>query len=317
MEPSIDSSHAVRKSSPPRRSWRRLLGLIFLFGAALYAVNQFPYEVSYWYLASAELAAEQGRLEEAEQLVDRAATWIPNDMLPHQVRVRMLAKSQRPEDALEAIEKSLERNPPNAVKAQLYVKKCELLLSLERYDEAVEAYDAAANYLEQMRPAFGRGVLLYFANRREEAKREIRAAAAKQEPSSWRDAFNSPRDDNEIAYFSALVDENLNDALRRSNRAIANRRGEDAALLDTRGFVRYKLGDFAAALPDLERAVQLMQDDLAAAKSPAEKKALEKVLAVLLYHRSLVLDSLGKSSQAEADRKQVRQFGLEPDDRLF
>jgi hypothetical protein len=42
-----------------------------------------------------------------------------------------------------------------------------------------------------------------------------------------------------------------------------------------------------------------------------------QVVAVIRYHRALVLDSLGQQAEAEKDRQRVVDLGFEPGDHLF
>ena len=114
---------------------------------------------------------------------------------------------------------------------------------------------------------------------------------------------------------------------------------EFAPILDTRGFVSYKLAvtgesekraeRFEAARKDLDLAVVAMEAcvhvervlvtryqgaDLRSAK--ADLKRSEQSLAVIRYHRALLLDELGEDQLAARDRSRVKQLGHEPNERL-
>lgn len=105
-----------------------------------------------------------------------------------------------------------------------------------------------------------------------------------------------------------------------------------AAVLDTRGFLYYKLQEFAAAHEDLERAVSGMrwvdqamswlldiEKDYAAdvRQSLQEQRMHRQSLAVITYHRALTLQVLGKKQQADQDLQTVRELGYEPGEHLF
>lgn len=103
-------------------------------------------------------------------------------------------------------------------------------------------------------------------------------------------------------------------------------------VVDTRGFLLYRLGELSAARHDLDRAVAAAQalcdampwlievvrhqvTDL----RPLQRqiRQLEHSLAVITYHRLLVLEGLGLSELAAADRATIVQLGFEPGDHLF
>jgi len=99
-------------------------------------------------------------------------------------------------------------------------------------------------------------------------------------------------------------------------------------MLDTRGFINYRLGNSKAAREDLEQAVQIWEQivtyqetqrlpSVRSYQSESETASYRQALAVMLYHRSLVYDQLGMSDEAKVDRERVRGLGYEPNDQLF
>ena len=48
-----------------------------------------------------------------------------------------------------------------------------------------------------------------------------------------------------------------------------------------------------------------------------ERKQFDESVAVIRYHRMLVLENLGRSDDAERDRQRVIELGFEPNDELF
>ncbi len=103
-------------------------------------------------------------------------------------------------------------------------------------------------------------------------------------------------------------------------------------VLDTRGFLYYRLGDFDAARRDMQYAVETMQWACEAMKwiIEAEKyvrpdlrplqesyRGMQHSLAVVSYHRMLVHEALGKDTEAAKDRAHVIELGYEPNDQLF
>ncbi len=106
----------------------------------------------------------------------------------------------------------------------------------------------------------------------------------------------------------------------------------NAAVLDTRGYLYFLSGDLPRSLQDMEIAVDSAQWQTQAIEWSSEldrsyrvdlrsdklqKRANEKILAALFYHRMLVLQKLGKTDRAAADRARVLQLGYEPTDKLF
>ncbi|HAY81861.1 MAG TPA: hypothetical protein DCY79_18815 [Planctomycetaceae bacterium] len=104
-----------------------------------------------------------------------------------------------------------------------------------------------------------------------------------------------------------------------------------ASHLDTRGFLHYRRGDLGAALSDLDLAVSQMElvyevrrqanEEQASKQAQVifaeELDAMRHALAVMLYHRSLVLQQLHRDEEAEADLERVRKLGEVPGDTLF
>jgi tetratricopeptide (TPR) repeat protein len=105
-----------------------------------------------------------------------------------------------------------------------------------------------------------------------------------------------------------------------------------ANVLDTRGYLYCKLEEWAAAREDLQRAVQAMQWVyqampwlIEASKNYVsdirplvqEQRQQKRSLAVITYHRSLVLQALGMQQEADQDRQKIRDLGYEPGDDLF
>lgn len=130
---------------------------------------------------------------------------------------------------------------------------------------------------------------------------------------------------NARAYARALAGREVETGLKEINEALRIR-GDEEALLDTRGLLRYLLGEFEPALKDLDKAVE-KGERLITPENPAQigdrrvhlrhRESLNRVVAVLRYHRALVLDKLEQPDRAEADRQRVRELGFEPNESLF
>ena len=103
-------------------------------------------------------------------------------------------------------------------------------------------------------------------------------------------------------------------------------------ILDTRGFLLWRTGDFQAALWDLELAVAFARSHYRSQKNelPKIKKTavdirpvqeqlslLKKSLAVILYHRAMAYESLQQATEASQDRQQVEKLGYQLSPHLF
>ena len=104
-----------------------------------------------------------------------------------------------------------------------------------------------------------------------------------------------------------------------------------ANYLDTRGYLHYRRGDIGAALSDLDLAVEQMElvhevrmqahEEQASEQTKAifaeELESMTHALAVMLYHRSRVLEQMHRDTEAKADLERIRELGEVPGDELF
>ncbi len=105
-----------------------------------------------------------------------------------------------------------------------------------------------------------------------------------------------------------------------------------ASILDTRGFVLYRLGMYEEALNDLDLALAAYKE--VSRTLPAfiearkhliidmrqenrQEDQVRRTLAVIRYHRSLTRDALSQTAKAEEDRTAIRELGFVPDEHLF
>jgi tetratricopeptide (TPR) repeat protein len=155
------------------------------------------------------------------------------------------------------------------------------------------------------------------------------------------------------AYMLAVVGRNLDEAEREIDRVLEELSSADsygnASLLDTKGFVLYRQGDYREATKLLDEAVKLLDEparrpgeplsdlDLvrtyrriaareASQDRPHDVADLEESrafyeraqsLAVMLYHRALAFEARGWKEEAEADRRVIAELGFEANDSLF
>ncbi len=98
---------------------------------------------------------------------------------------------------------------------------------------------------------------------------------------------------------------------------------DDAALLDTRGFVFFRLEKNTEALADIEAAIKLTNqhhERIDGMQFPPQQsrykesslREIEKNLAVMYEHRGLIQEALGNAEQAKSDHAQAKKLGYDP-----
>lgn len=132
-------------------------------------------------------------------------------------------------------------------------------------------------------------------------------------------------------WFTQMVDQAQLTATGFEPQLVLSQANLYANYLDTRGYLQYRRGDIGAALSDLDLAVEQMElvydvrmqanEEQASEQTQAifaeELASMRHALAVMLYHRSLVLRQMHRETQADADIERVRELGEVPGDELF
>jgi tetratricopeptide (TPR) repeat protein len=127
---------------------------------------------------------------------------------------------------------------------------------------------------------------------------------------------------NSRAYIRAIANRELKEALADVERAISME-GENPNFLDTRGYVCFLLGDNERALADLDRALEIGQQQaprgVFMGDHPHRGRVLarairrhENAMAVMYHHRGQVHKSLGHEELGEADLRQGDALGYNP-----
>lgn len=266
-----------------------------LVGAPL-VVRQGPREVSQWYLAAAIQQRAAGELERAEANIATARRWDPTSANVLLADALWLRKHGDAEQALVRCQELIAAWPDDP---RGYLERSHVLQQLGRASEAIADWKTLAA-LNERRPFMS-------------------------EEQIW----------NGMAYARAIANEELAEGLADANRAA---RGPAPApeLLDTRGYLYYRLGRHEEARRDLDDAIsryqtwfndrkrRLESQGPAAGLGKLDEQRREEMLreaamglAVMRYHRALVLDALGDTVAADDERKQVQALGFQPNDSLF
>jgi tetratricopeptide (TPR) repeat protein len=137
----------------------------------------------------------------------------------------------------------------------------------------------------------------------------------------------NPESLNLRAYVRGLVDRELDEGLADIDRAIARIGPPSAEMLDTRGYLLWRLGRHEEALLEMNRAIDLVRqqrrqlmllagrigrDDLL-----GRMRTIDHGMAVMLQHRGLVCKSLGIDEQAAEDFRLAAQKGYDPSRGIF
>lgn len=141
---------------------------------------------------------------------------------------------------------------------ELPYREGQILSQLNRWKEALHAFDMAAGLAGKYQPSFlsaefhfQHGVVAERAGERDQAERHIRACLALD------DLFAPAL--NYLGYMWAEKGENLAEAEQFIRRALVQE-PDNAAYLDSLGWVLYRQGRYQEALPPLERAAALLDE---------------------------------------------------------
>jgi tetratricopeptide (TPR) repeat protein len=315
QSPSATTSGVSAVKSPQRRPWSAwhiiLLLLAGVFGPA--TAVQIPYEIGRWRLAQAIQLRGEGQTDAAHQKLEAAIAWFPKSMELLLTRAEWRLEDGQRDEALAECDRMLEVVGGTYESLLLHGQ---FLQTAGEFPRAVEDWKKIAKLSEL-------------------SGKPNRATAL-----------------NGLAYAQALAESQLDDALTNVNAALEVE-PNSPAILDTRGFIYYLQAKGLAedeknevlikGLKDLDVAVKTMDGILATTHpvaTPSENpepvkqayNALPKTLrdmansdanaqrssAVMHYHRALILESLSRKKEAEAERAVVRRLiGREPDKTLF
>ncbi|MBL9090717.1 MAG: hypothetical protein JNL96_05805 [Planctomycetaceae bacterium] len=137
---------------------------------------------------------------------------------------------------------------------------------------------------------------------------------------------------NSRAYSRALGGFDLEAALVDIEEAIKLDPQPNDAFLDTRGYVRFKLGRHQEALDDIEQAIKLIQAEKRELEQLVEGRdllgqfarefraqigRLEEQMAVMVRHRGEVRQALGEKDEAEQDFRLAERLGFNPAEGVY
>jgi len=167
----------------------------------------------------------------------------------------LIAQQGDEEGALQHLQAFADSNPSHAV--EMAAAQAQLLVSLERYDEALDIYDRVAEYRpDEEGVMLGRGELLVRMDRVDDAIAQYRAAVK-----AYPDSAASL---NALGYTLADRTTRYSEAARLIRKAL-KLEPDSPAIIDSWGWVLYRQGKLLEALVQLEAAYEEFPDPEVAA----------------------------------------------------
>ncbi|MBY6067532.1 tetratricopeptide repeat protein [Leisingera aquaemixtae] len=240
-------------------------------------------------LLSAGLLDQLGRYELSVATYKQVPSHHPDYHAAEMGRAEALRRAAKPDAAIEVLEK-LARDFP--AQSSVYISLGDLLRQQEDYAAAARAYDKAlANTPEDSGSRwfllYARGICHERLDQWEQAEADFRASLA-LDP-------NRPQVLNYLGYSLVEKSSKLDEALDMIERAVAAR-PDSGFIVDSLGWVLYRMGRFDEAVAHMERAVELMPVD-----------------PVVNDHLGDVYWAVGRAREAEFQWKRALSF-IDPED---
>ncbi|HSN52808.1 MAG TPA: tetratricopeptide repeat protein [Woeseiaceae bacterium] len=235
-----------------------------------------------YYLA--RIADVRGEHERAVRLYSQVKSG-PNAVVSQRRASALIAyQMEDPQKALQDLEEFGNSSPSHSI--DMVLARAQLLASLERYDEALDLYGKYVKYRPDDESALlGRAELLLRMGRLEDAIAQYRAAAER-----WPESAMSL---NALGYTLADRTDDYREAEKLIRKALEYD-PESPAIIDSLGWVLFKQGEYEAALVELQRAYDRLDDHEVAAHIVETLVALDRrdeALQVLVDAESRHTDS--------------------------
>jgi tetratricopeptide (TPR) repeat protein len=229
----------------------------------LLASGRFTMDALYYLARIADIREEH---ERAARLYSQVRSG-PNVVVSQRRASALIAYDlDDPQKALQQLEDFGSASPSHAI--DMVLARAQLFASLERYDEALENYDRYLMYRSDDESALlGRAELLLRMDRLDDAVAQYRAAAER-----WPDSAMSL---NALGYTLADRTDEYKEAEKLIRKALEYD-PDSPAIIDSLGWVLFKRGEYEAALVELERAYEKLDDHEVAAHIVEVLVALER-----------------------------------------
>ena len=247
----------------------------------LLASGQFTMDALY-YLA--RISDVRGEYERAVRLYSQVRSG-PNTVVSQRRASALIAyQMDDPQKALQQLEEFGNNSPSHAI--DMVLARAQLLASLERYDEALNDYGKYVKYRPDDESALlGRAELLLRMGRLDDAIAQYREAAER-----WPESAMSL---NALGYTLADRTDEYREAEKLIRKALEYD-PESPAIIDSLGWVLFKQGEYEAALKELQRAYERLDDHEVAAHIVETLVAMDRrdeALEVLVDAESRHADS--------------------------
>lgn len=241
-----------------------------LYALALLYLNEEDHEAAYSYLEDLydletprqdEVAYYLGGIEETRGDFEEALEWYErvgdssHAMEARQRQAYALFRLKRTDEARELIANLRSVHQEDA--QRLYLVEGELLFQARQYQQAAELYNQAlAEYPDDPDLLYGRSLVSERLGRFTLAERDLRRLL-EMDP-------EDPRSLNALGYILSNHTKRYQEALDLVSRALALT-PDDATVIDSMGWIKYRMGELNEALRFLSQAFQLMPDPEVAA----------------------------------------------------
>jgi len=229
----------------------------------LLASGRFTMDALYYLARIADVREEH---ERAARLYSQVKSG-PNAVISQRRASALVAyEMDDPQGALQQLEEFGNNSPSHAI--DMVFARAQLLASLERYDEALDSYDRYVKYRPDDESALlGRAELLLRMDRLDEAIEQYRAATRR-----WPESAMSL---NALGYTLADRTDEYREAEKLIRKALEYD-PDSPAIIDSLGWVLFKQGEYEAALVELQRAYEKLDDHEVAAHIVEVLNALER-----------------------------------------
>ena len=205
-------------------------------------------------LLSAELLDQLGRYDLSIATYKQVPRAHPDYYAAEMGRAEALRRAAKPDAAVEVLEQLVGEFP---TLPQVSISLGDLLRQQEDYAGAVAAYDAALEHMPESSGSrwfllYARGISLERLSQWPRAEADFRAALVLRP--------DSPQVLNYLGYSLVEKEDKLDEALDMIERAVAAR-PDSGYIVDSLGWVLYRLGRYDEAVAHMERAVELMPVD--------------------------------------------------------
>jgi tetratricopeptide (TPR) repeat protein len=276
--------------------------VFFIIGAALSGETSDDYALIYARMAgflrpdhndalmlSAELLEGLGQYDLAVETYKQVPQGSSDHYAAELGRAEALRRAAKPDAAIEVLEQLAGDFPTLPL---VHSALGDLQRQQESYEAAVLAYDRALNYTEEGAPGrwfllYARGISLERLDQWDRSEADFRAAL-KLSP-------DQPQVLNYLGYSLVEKQTNLDEALGMIERAVAAR-PDSGYIVDSLGWVLYRLGRYGEAVGHMEQAVELMPVD-----------------PVVNDHLGDVFWAVGRQREAEFQWRRALSF-VDPDD---